>query len=201
MEKIKLNINNKCENKVVKFLGNKIEVKPFISTKDMLGITSTALEQFETSFDKYKEMPLIKTIFDILVVHYCTNVKVDGVSFEEKDKIEKIKLDLNAEKVENFENSGILQFIEPYIYNYNKCFDFLIKTLEMHNQYQSILAFGNVLPDSETLSNALKQSFEAMVEAKKKDPETFDKIVKEVSTQQIRENSLKEVKAKKVNKK
>lgn len=195
MEKIDLYVKNMWEH--IKINGSKINLKPFISTKDMIAITTLCLNQFDEYNKDMDQMPLIKTIFDMMVVHYCTNIRVKGVDVTRNGSKEDISISIDNDGLDIFDNSLAIYYIKPYIKNYNECFSLLLKTLEMRNVYQSLVGFSMNLPDEETMVTGLKTSLEAMQQVKEKDPETFDKIVKEVATQKIREAAQKETKSKK----
>ena len=195
MEKIDLYVKNMWEN--IKINGTRVKLKPFIGTKDMVGIVSVCVNQFDLTERDVDQIPLIKTIFDMMVVYYCTNIRVKGIVVKKDGKKENISIDVSDDDVESFDNSQAILHIKPYIKNYNECFSLLLKTLEMRNVYQSLVGFSMNLPDEETMITGLKTSLEAMQQVKEKDPETFDKIVKEVATQNIREAAQKETKSKK----
>lgn len=169
----------------VKINGSKFHVKQIISTTDMRAITNLCLNHFMDNGRDMMEMPIVKSIFDMMVVYYCSNIRVKGVKVEK----ENISLDITSEDVELFENSLALEYIKPHIKNYAECYKLLLKTLEMQNVYESLVGFGSMLPDADKMGETLKASLEALVEAKKSDPESFDKIVKEVSTKNIREEA------------
>lgn len=169
----------------VKINGSKFHVKQIISTTDMRAITNLCLNHFMDNGRDMMEMPIVKSIFDMMAVYYCSNIRVKGVNVEK----ENISLDITSEDVELFENSLALEYIKPYIKNYAECYKLLLKTLEMQNVYESLVGFGSMLPDADKMGETLKASLEALVEAKKSDPESFDKIVKEVSTKNIREEA------------
>lgn len=192
MEKIDLYVKNMWET--IKINGNKVHLKPFIGTKDMVGIVSVCVNQFDSTDRDTDQVPLIKTIFDMMVVYYCTNIRVKGVVVKKDGTKENISIDVTDYDVEAFDNSQAILHIKPYIKNYNECFSLLLKILEMRNVYQSLVGFSMNLPDEETMVTGLKTSLEAMQQVKEKDPETFDKIVKEVATKSVREKALKETK-------
>lgn len=169
----------------VKIKGSKFHVKQIIGTTDMRAITNLCLNHFMDNGRDMAEMPIVKSIFDMMVVYYCSNIRVKGVNIEK----ENISLDITSEDVELFENSLALEHIKPYIKNYAECYKLLLKTLEMQNVYESLVGFGAMLPDADKMGETLKASFEALSEAKERDPESFAKIVKEVATKDIREEA------------
>ena len=199
MERIDLYVKNMWET--IKVNGSKVTFKPMISTSDMMGIAQLCVNQFDANGGEMSQLPLIKTIFDMMVVHYCTNIRVRGVVCDVRKKDEIISISATKDEIEEFDNSLAILHIKPYIKNYDECFSLLLKILELHNVNSSIVYLGNVLPDAETMGNDIKNALESLQEAKDKDPETFDKIVKEVATKSVREKALKETKdAKKKNK-
>lgn len=199
MERIDLYVKNMWET--IKVNGSKVILKPMISTSDMMGIAQLCVNQFETIGGEMSQLPLIKTIFDMMVVHYCSNIRVRGVVSDVRKRDEIISISVDKEEIEEFDNSLAILHIKPYIKNYDECFSLLLKILELHNVNSSIVRLGNALPDAETMGEDIKKALETVQEVKEKDPETFNKIVEESITKTAREKAQKEVKeAKKKNK-
>ena len=194
MEKIKIELNS-VKNKTISIFKQKIEVKPYLSTKDISDIIGVFVNNEEIA--DMEDLAIKKCIFDMLVVDRCTNLIVDGISSSPLEEDTKIVVDLDIEKVSAFDNSRIINIIKPHIDNYEGSLSLLIKSLEMKNIRDSVSMVGKNLPDINNIGETLGSSLKALVEFKEKDPETFKKILDQGLNNQTKKQVVKEIKEEK----
>lgn len=191
MEKrIKIEID-KIKNKTIKIGKNKIEVKPYISTRHLAGITDICLQQLENA-DSFINFGMIKTIFDMLVVNSCTNILVNGINTKESKDEYNVYTDLDLKKISDFEQNAYIYYIKKHILNYEESYKSVLKAIELKNLFNAFNIFAKNIPDVEQMGESLKIAFENIKELKEKDPETFDRVVKETINKQAREEGKKE---------
>lgn len=194
MEKIKIELNS-VKNKTINVFKQKVEVKPYLSTKDISDITSIFVDNINTN--GLEDLAIAKCIFDMFVVDRCTNLIVDGISSRQLEEDTKIVVDLDIEKVSAFDNSRIINVIKPHIDNYGDAFSLLIKSLEMKNVRDSFSIIGKSLPNMDNIGEILNTSMKTLVDFKEKDPKTFEKILNQGFNKQIKEHVVKEIKEEK----
>ena len=195
MEKVKFLVKDIW--KTVKVDGQKVEVRPIITTRNMVSIISLCTKQFEQNRRDLISLPLIKAIYDMLVVHYCSNIAVEGIKDERNaDGSENISVEVSSDEVNAFESSLALSYIKPYIKNYDECYELLLTALKLKNTYDSFVEFGDALPTAEDFGESLRTSIETLDEMKKENPDAVAQIAKELSLSNIRAESKKNKKSK-----
>lgn len=193
MERIKLSLN-KIKNKIVKINGQRVEIKPFISNKDVMAINKLCLQQFNIESDLAKNITTIKYLFDMFVIHQCTNIDIAGITLKEVDGKSNVEIDLSTETIEEFDNSQIIKKILPFIINYQEIYDNVKFLIELKNVQNSFKIMGESIPDVSNLGNVLGDSLKSLAEFKEKDPETFNKIVSQVAVDKTVKEGRKEFK-------
>lgn len=200
MNKIKLNFNTK-QNKIIKLGKDRIEIKPYISSKDILSINTLCLKQFNNMTDLAETFTTIKYIFDMFVIHQCTNIEVEGISLNENGGKSNIEIDITAKNIEAFDSSRIMEKIAPHISNYEEVYEgvkFIINLQNMQNAFNNM---GSALPDIDKMGDVLGDSLKSLSEFKEKDPDTFNKIIKQTATKDAVEQGRAEFKETKRTKK
>lgn len=192
MEKIKINLNL-MDNKIVKIGGNKIEVKPYILSTDMVEITNLCLEQFENNNEPFSALAWMKCFFDILVVYKCTNIKIDGIVEKENKNGKNISISLNSEITTQFEMSGIIEKVSPLIINYRDAYSQVMKVIETKNVYNAFNVLTRNLPSADEIQNALKNGVEEFNDVKKTYPDLVERVINENNLPQAQEKAKKEL--------
>lgn len=189
-KKIKIEME-KIKNKIIKIGKNKVEVIPYISTRHLAAITDVCLQQLD-NVNTFENFGMIKTIFDMFVVHTCTNISIKGINAKESKDEYNVSLDLDLKTISSFEENAYIYYIKEHIVNYEDAYKSVIKAIELKNTFNAFNVFAKNIPDIDQMSEGLKSAFESMKEFKEKDPETFDKVVKETINKQAREDGKKE---------
>lgn len=188
MEKIKFEFEE-VKNKVIKIGKNKVEVKPYLSTEDISVIMQLCNEEVETDINNYDK---IKCIFDILVIEKCTNIQVQGV--ETKTNNGKIRTTINIDNntIAEFENTGLLEKISPYIFNYNTALNQLFWALGIKSIYNAFKIFNLSIPTGDQIEKTLNSTLIEMKKFRDEDPKTFEKILNQHSNKEIKKEAVKE---------
>lgn len=186
MEKIKMNFNF-CENKIIKLGKNKIEIRPYIDTKDCLAIEQICLKQFNS---ESTELAMVKCIYDMFVVFSCTNIEVEGFSSELNKENLGVNINLKAEDIEFFEKSGIIQVVSPYIFNYETEYQNILELLKMENIKISLSLLKDLIPDSDNLTDTLKSSIKELSKEMQERPEDIKRVANDMGDAEL----IKEIK-------
>lgn len=199
----KISIEKKISHKIVKIRGQKVCIKPYISTKELVVISDICLQQFDSFGEDLENLGFIKTIFDMLAIHTCTNIKVNGVKTDSSKQDFGIQIDLKSREIEDFEEKLLIYDIKPYILNYEECYNSVLKSFELKNILNAFSVLSRNIPSMEEMGSGIKAAVESIRELKEKDPSTFNKVVKESIEKSARENGIKEFKKSKkvINKK
>ena len=178
MEKIKFEFKP-AKNKIIKISGNKVEIKPYISTQELSAIIDVCLDTFNSLDEEYNKFVMCKCVFDILVIDFCSNIEIDGIKkHQNKDDIT-ISGNIEPKIIEMVDETDLVHFIIPHINNYKECLEQMYKILEIKNIRDTFVQFGKSIPSAEDLSNGLSTAMKEVTELNQKDPDTFNKIVKE----------------------
>lgn len=178
MEKVKFEFKP-VRNKTIKFSGNLVEIKPYISTQELSAIIDVCLDTFNSLDEEYNRFVMCKCVFDILVIDFCSNIKIDGVTKDQnKDNIT-ISGNIEPKIIEMVDETNLVNSIIPYINNYKECLEQMYKILEIKNVRDTFVQFGKSIPSADDLSNSLSAAMNEVVKLKQSDPDTFNKIVKE----------------------
>lgn len=198
MEKIKIE-RKEIKNKKIKFLDKKVEVRPIITSEDLLLIANLCIEKLTKDFSNLANSSFAHTLFDMCVTELCTNIAVDGI-FHKNNSIE-INLDKN--NILNFNFLNINNFLKNNISNYSDAWNDIMFILNLQLNKLALSEISKGLPNAKDLEQTVKSFAEALDEMNKRDPEALKKIIdtamQNSAIQQTREE-LKEKKQKKNNK-
>lgn len=175
----------KLENQIVEVDGKEVEIKPYISTPDLLAITKLCIEQFENN-ENFENFVTIKLVYDLAVCELCTNISFDGIKSKTQKGVVTVSLDLDADKIAKFEGSQ-LRSVLGGISNYNEGYNQVVKAIELKNTYRAIGGLANSIPSSEKMGDALAQVFKQFKEMQEKDPEMVKVASESFVKQQINE--------------
>lgn len=193
----RIELKNKINSDIIKVGSQKIEICNIIPTDIFVEISDICLQQFEKNGKDIKNIGLIKTIFDMLVAHCCTNLEIPCVeSSKDKDGL-KLIINTNREEIINFDNSCVAFDVLPKIRNYQYCLDLLLREIDISISYQTLLNFSNNLPNPGNLTETLKSSLSAIADYKEKDPKGFEQILTQVAIKDSTSNKGNKNKSKK----
>lgn len=178
MEKIEFEFKP-VKNKIIKINKNKVEIKPYISTEELSAIIDVCLDTFNSLDDEYNKFVMCKCIFDVFVIDLCSNIKIDGIKKEQgKDGI-MISGDIQPKVINEIDKSNLVSYIVPYVVNYKESLEQMYKVLEIKNIRDTFVEFGKSVPSADDLNKGLSSVLKEVAELKQKDPEVFDKVIKE----------------------
>lgn len=173
MEKIKIDLTQKQEFITEKILGKKTQIKTVININDILSINDICQKQFiATGVDTFKVYPIIKGIFDLLVIHYNTNIEVDCI------KNENI---IDNETVVFFANSNIINKISTHIENYSEAWALVQENLRLLNVCNSLKIISETFPTTEAINNSVKDIADTI----KNNKEIFNSVVENAEINSI----------------
>lgn len=180
------------KKKIIKIGKSRVEVRPYILTTEVTAITNLCIERSEGDFSGHTNLSLVHSLFDMLVVHFCTNIAMKGISSKRsKDNLE-LNVEITSEDIDKFDAGGIIEDIAPHIRNYNACYADIVKTIEMNSVSNAIYSITNSFPNVEKITKTLKDSVQELSDIKEKDPELFKQVMNEAAKQPIVEEARKE---------
>jgi len=179
MEKIKLQLLQiaPMKNKIIKLGKHKINIKPYISSENIVLITDLCLKKMISDDTNLGNSALIHTIFDMCVVVLCTNIQVDGIKLTE-DNGKSIELNLDSSNFEVFDALGLDILIKNNITNYDRCWQTVFEIMQIVSINNTLGLIAQNIPSEKSLENTVKQLGDAVAEINKKDPETLKNIVR-----------------------
>ena len=178
MNKIKFDFTPK-KNKIIKIGNDKVEIKPYIPSKDILSINTLCLKQFSEQDNLAECLTTIKYVFDMFVINQCTNIQIDGIILNEKDGKSNIEIDITSDAIEKFDSSQIMEKIAPHILNYDEVYNGVKFLIELQNVQKAFANMGNSIPSIENMGKVIGNSLKSLTEFKEKDPETFSKVIEQ----------------------
>ena len=196
MNKIKFDFTPK-KNKIIKIGNDKVEIKPYIPSKDILSINTLCLKQFSEQDNLAECLTTIKYVFDMFVINQCTNIQIDGIILNEKDGKSNIEIDITSDAIEKFDSSQIMEKIAPHILNYDEVYNGVKFLIELQNVQKAFGTMGNLIPSIDNMGNVIGTSLKSLTEFKDKDPETFNKIIEQALVKDVvkeKREDIKEIK-------
>lgn len=175
MKKVKFNFK-KVENSIIKIDDQEVEMKGYISTEDALAITKLCLDYFENN--GIESFPVIRLVYDMAVTELCTNISFDGIKSKTVKGVKTVSLNLDADKIEKFENCEVRNHLWGIAY-YDEIYESIINAIELKNVYMAINGLANSIPDPNNMTEALSQVMREFKKAQDKDPELVDIVVKD----------------------
>lgn len=190
-----------AKKKIIKTSKGKIEVRPYILTTEATAIANLCVRRTEDDLNGHANLPLVHSLFDMLVLHFCTNIAIKGISSKKNDGSLEINVEITSEDIDRFDEEGLAEIIAPHIRNYNECYADIIKTIEMESISKAIYSITESFPNVDKITTTLKESVSELSDIKEKDPELFKQMINEASKQPIVEEARKEYEKNKKKKK
>lgn len=186
MKKVKFDFK-KQGNIKIDIDGNEVEIKPFVTTPDLVAINKLCCEMFGSDGDE-SAFPMLKFVFDLGVIEMCTNISLDGIKSKTQKGVTTLDLDVNSEKVENIENSGIIEKVIKHIANYEICFNQVMKAIEAKDLHNAINKIVEGIPDMNDLGDGFNEMVGKLKDIKETNPELYERAIKDVATKQAAQN-------------
>lgn len=180
------------KKKIIKIGKDKVEIRPYILTTEATAITNLCVKRTESDFSGHANLPLVHSLFDMLVVHFCTNIIMKGIGSKKNDGTLEINVEITSDDIDKFDESGIIETIAPHIRNYNECYADIVKTIEMNSVSKAIYSITDSFPNVDKIATTLKDSVKELSDIKEKDPELFKQVLNEAAKQPIVEEARKE---------
>ena len=191
MKKVKFDFK-KQGNIKINIDGNEVEIKPFITTPDLVAINKMCCEMFGIDGDE-SAFPMLKFVFDLGVIERCTNISLDGIKSKVQKGVTTLDLDINIEKVENIENSGIVEKVIKHIANYEICFNQVMKAIQSKNLYNAINKIVDGIPSVSDLGDGFNEMVGKLKDIKQNNPELYERAIKDIATKQAAQNMQRNV--------
>lgn len=179
MKKIEIEIKP-IQNKIVKFGGNKIEIKPYIESEDLVLLTQLCLQKIIIDKDNFGNLAILHTIFDMCVIELCTSIHIDGIKISNEDK-KTIDLDLDISKFENFDILGLSEFASKNIKNYDRSWQTIFEIMQLATINNALGLIRDSVPTQESMSKTIEEFGNAVKEINEKDPENLKNIIRVAS--------------------
>ena len=168
-------ILKKKENVVVKVDGQKILVKPIINYQDQIILTEVCVNKFNADGEKKVwTIPACNLIFNLGVLALQTDIEVNGVKKETKDKENILTFDIDADDIEYYTESGIFQKVFDKVENYKSTWENIRYVLQIESLKYCIGEIGKGLPTVEEMQNAIGDMKKAIDD----NPQFIEKVVK-----------------------
>ena len=159
MERINIEKTKKINTK--KFLiGMKIvRVNRFIDTETAILLNSLCSDFLVDNANiGIMNIPLFQKIFDMVVLHKCTNIKVDGIVEIEEDGKKTVKVNTTESIINNLDNNKVLQKVKKVILNYNDVWQNLLTYLNNQVVLSIVFALDKKIPTETEISEILKET-------------------------------------------
>lgn len=192
--KIKIDFKNDKGIKILKYNKKNIMIQKIITNDIIIAMGKSLILLYDTFVDeeKYKitYYSILKNVFRLLVLQYCTNIEIDGIQLDSLIIDNKLynKIIKNIENIKYVENN-IMSMIDKYIqYDYKKdiqltimnCFKTLndnlpnVKTLTK-DLSGALESFSKMPNDKLSLFlNASKENFKPILDKANKDKKEKD---------------------------
>lgn len=162
MSKIKIDVLP-IKNKIIKYNGSKFNLRPYISAKDILIANELCVEEYLKNVDTengvFKDFPLIRIKFDIVVLNRCTDINLEGWEYD------------------SVISSGLMQLVRENIFNYDEVFNLITKNIELLNVTNYLKNIALALPSEEKIQQNIEQLSKTMTTFTKDNPDLTKKIV------------------------
>lgn len=151
------------KSKSIKFNGQKFNIRPYISAKDILIANQLCVEEYLKNVDQeegtFVDFPLIRIKFDIVVLNCCTDINLEGWEYD------------------SVISSGLMQVVRNNIFNYNEVYDIIIENIRLLNVSNCLKLIAKTLPSQEKMEQNIKELSGVMGDFVKNNPDTTKKLV------------------------
>lgn len=181
MEMIKINSERvkvdflEIKPKIIKLGKTKIEIKPFISAKDILIANRVCLKEFfrdvEEMEDRFVLFPEVRIAFDTVVLNNCTNIDFNGVKYDD------------------LLSSGIMDLVRKSIFNYEEAFNLVLESIRLKNVECALGLVASSLPTEESMNKTMHNMSTLVKDMKDTDPELFKKMLGVTATAQAKKDN------------
>lgn len=171
----------KKEDTIIKYNGQKISVKPYLTSEDMIIATEIALRSCSDSIKEINEfatLPNAKVAYDFCVLKKCTNIEIEDTD------------------IDDIILSGIIDVISPYIYNYKSTLEMIYLAISNQTLYKGLNLMATSIPTEEKMKSTITD-MSAFVQELNKNPDILRKVAEFVAVTQVKEEAKKEIKSKK----
>ena len=189
------------KNKVVKFDGQKIEIRPYILTNEKVMISDICSSQFydRNKKEKSESLHLIRLLFEMITTQLCTNIDIEGVELKYKgDKLSSILVNIKENTIEKFEKSCISSIVKDNVADFEIIWANVVSDIKSEATTSKILdVLNGFVPSDEKQENMIKEISDTLNKFAKEHPqEAKDAVLKP-----IQESVRKELKENKKSKK
>lgn len=151
------------KSKSIKFNGQRFNIRPYISAKDILIANQLCVEEYLKNVDQeegtFVDFPLIRIKFDIVVLNCCTDINLEGWEYD------------------SVISSGLMQVVRSNIFNYNEVYDIIIENIRLLNVSNCLKLIAKTLPSQEKMEQNIKELSGVMGDFVKNNPDTTKKLV------------------------
>ena len=151
------------KNKIIRYNGQKFTLKPYISANDMLIANQLCVDEYLKNVDTengvFKDFPLVRIKFDIVVLNRCTDINLEGWEYD------------------SVISSGLMQLVRDNIFNYNEVLNTIIENIRLINVSNCLNLIARALPSEEKMQQNIDQLSKTMTTFTKDNPDLTKKIV------------------------
>lgn len=190
MEEINLDIYlGEPSKKKIKINGEKIEIRPFLTTEEKMLLSKICYSQYIKYLDdkdnkQFASWHLVRLVFDLLVASICTNIKIDGVTIQYKDGfMVDAKMNLDANKVLAFDKSCVAQVVKENVWNYQDSWDEVVRDIDdkEHSAMAGVEAIVKQLPSIKQQKKVLDDATKMIQDFSKQYPDIASDVIKKTA--------------------
>lgn len=166
------------KNRVVKFQGTKIEVRPYLTLREKSLINQICFNKFKGDENSENNIHLIRDVFNLCVLALTTNIQVPGITFSQDGDNLSLDIDVKEEIITDVEASGIFDVIIANVPEYERVWADILTGVENAN---SFVSFASMLPNAETQKKDIEELKTLVADFNEKHPkEAADVAMKKV---------------------
>lgn len=151
------------KSKSIKFNGQRFNIRPYISAKDILIANQLCVKEYLKNVDQeegtFVDFPLIRIKFDVVVLNCCTDINLEVWEYD------------------SVISSGLMQVVRNNIFNYNEVYDIIIENIRLLNVSNCLKLIAKTLPSQEKMEQNIKELSGVMGDFVKNNPDTTKKLV------------------------
>ena len=117
------------------------------------------LKNVDTENGVFKDFPLVRIKFDIVILNRCTDINLEGWEYD------------------SVISSGLMQLVRENIFNYNEVFNTIIENIRLINVSNCLNLIARALPSEEKMQQNIDQLSKTMTTFTKDNPDLTKKIV------------------------
>lgn len=171
----------------IKYNKNTILVKTFIIPEEIQVVLDACVEDFLANYEQNNDenrLPYTQCLYKLLLLKLCTNLELD---------FQNINFNIVA--------SDLADCIFAQIKNYEEVWKLILDTISQKVLAYSLNLIATSLPSDKALKENVADMQATLKELQNNNPEILKYLVKEITTQDIKDNAKEELKQEKEQKK